>query len=116
VLWWLGTPEQLDPAAHSAIEDPTNDAYVSAVSPWELAIKSTRHGLQMPEGFGEHLQELGLRPLAITWAHGIAAGALPLHHNDPFDRMLVAQARLEDLTIMTRDQKIAAYDVRTMRA
>ena len=90
--------------------------YVSAVSVWEISIKRATKKLQVPSRLFELLGDRGFVPLAVSWAHGFAAGELPLHHRDPFDRMLVAQARLEGLTVVTRDPWIARYDVPVLAA
>jgi PIN domain nuclease of toxin-antitoxin system len=89
---------------------------VSAVSVWEIEIKRAAGSLQAPADVGERALEEGYDPLAIAFAHAREAGRLPLHHRDPFDRMLVAQARLEGLTLMTADARLSAYDVSVIPA
>jgi len=89
---------------------------VSPVSPWEIEIKRSRGTLRAPNDLPNQLERAGFVPLPITIAHGLAAGALPLHHRDPFDRMLVAQAQLEGMTIVTRDRDIARYQVAILPA
>jgi len=89
---------------------------VSAVSVWEIAIKETIGKLHLPLPVGHSIVGLGFVPLSMTPEHADAAGRLPLHHRDLFDRMLVAQAQLEGLTIVTRDRSIGLYDVATMPA
>jgi PIN domain nuclease of toxin-antitoxin system len=88
---------------------------VSAASAWEIAIKAALGRLAFPldrlEGV---LAQMGVMPLPITLAHAVAAGGLPRHHDDPFDRMLVAQARLEGLVLVTEDAALARYDVATL--
>jgi PIN domain nuclease of toxin-antitoxin system len=98
------------------IEDPDNDVVVSAVSAWEASIKVNSGRLTLPMPIGEALAESRFAYLDITVDHAIAAGALPLHHKDPFDRMLIAQAQLESLTIVTRDRRFAPYDVALLPA
>jgi len=102
--------------AHAAIEDPLNEVFVSAVTPWEIEIKRASRGLRAPADLASEFRRAGFTPLPVTWEHGLAAGALPPLHRDPFDRMLVAQARLEGLTIVTRDERVAAYDVPVLTA
>ena len=100
--------------ALDAISDPGTSVHVSAVSVWEIAIKVAKGQLSDPPDMTNDLVERGFEPLPITFDHAAAAGALPPHHKDPFDRMLIAQARIEGLTIVTRDKNFAAYDVTTL--
>jgi PIN domain nuclease of toxin-antitoxin system len=111
LLWWLGDDPRLGSQARSAIEQTTEGLYFSAASIWELAIKQSLGKLKLPGSLLEKLAEEGFTELRISAAHGLAASALPQHHRDPFDRMLVAQAQSERLTVMTRDERIALYDI-----
>jgi len=96
---------------------PANDVFVSAVSIWEAAIKRALGSLDVdPAALVREIEVEGFSRLLITYDHAVAAGALPLHHKDPFDRMLVAQAQLESLTIVTSDRKLSAYDVAVLPA
>lgn len=109
VVWVLaGVP--IAPGARQAIETAER-VFVSAVSIWELALKTAAGRLDAPADLPDRLLELGVQPLAVEWEHARVAGGLPLHHRDPFDRMLVAQAMVERLTIVTRDRDIARYPV-----
>ena len=83
---------------------------------WEISIKQSTGRLRVPENFVEDVAASRLELLAITAAHAWAAGALPPHHSDPFDRMLIAQAQAEGLTVVTRDRRIALYGVPTLAA
>jgi PIN domain nuclease of toxin-antitoxin system len=87
-----------------------------AASIWELAIKAASGKLRMPKELVEQVQESGYMSLPVTAAHAIAAAELPLHHRDPFDRMLIAQASLESLTLLTADPRLKLYGVRIMLA
>jgi PIN domain nuclease of toxin-antitoxin system len=87
------------------------DIFLSPVTVWEIAIKQTSGKLGGPPDLAERVRDMGFRELPITHAHAIAAGRLPAHHRDPFDRMLVAQARTEGLSLVTRDGDIQKYDV-----
>ena len=116
LLWALMDSGQLRPAARSLLADGANDVYVSAASAWELGIKSALGKLKIPADLEAVLQASFLRPLAINIAHALEAAALPRHHADPFDRLLIAQARLEGLTLMTRDGRFSAYGVSTLEA
>ena len=102
--------------ARRAIASEANDVAVSAASAWEIAIKRAIGRLEAPDDVEEQLSLERFDLLAITHEHAWAAGALPQHHADPFDRMLVAQARVEGLTIVTRDPSFARYAVPTLTA
>jgi PIN domain nuclease of toxin-antitoxin system len=109
-IWWVGDDARLGPAARAAIAEPGNDVYVSAASAWEISIKVARGRLR----FGDVAQALDthdFEPLAIEVEHGVAAGALPPHHGDPFDRVLIAQARAERLAVVTADEAFVRYGV-----
>jgi PIN domain nuclease of toxin-antitoxin system len=116
LLWWLSSPTQLADTARDAIADAESTVFVSAASAWEIAIKKARGKLRAPSDLEARLDEKGFARLAITVSHALKAGALPPHHADPFDRMLVAQAELEGLTLVTRDPRIAQYGVAVLPA
>ena len=101
------------------LADPATQRYLSAASVWEIAIKYAVGKLPLPEPptsyVPERMRLSRFAGLAITDAHALAAAALPPHHRDPFDRVLVAQARIEGLTLVTADAMLEAYDVRTVR-
>ena len=91
---------------------PDNQVFVSAVTAWEIAIKRALGRLKFPiDRFDDILVRMGFDTLPILPAHAIAAGSLPRHHDDPFDRMLIAQARVESLTLVSSDQAVGRYDV-----
>lgn len=115
-LWWLADAPQLGDSARKAIGDERNDVFVSAATGWEIAIKRAVGKLQAPENLDAMVEESGFSPLPITFFHAEQAGALPMHHRDPFDRMLIAQAQAEGLVIVTRDPYIPRYGVRTLDA
>jgi len=114
VLLALADEPGLSPAARSAIADPANDVFVSAVSIWEIAIKRALGKLRAPVGIAALVEESGFQELVVTSFHAEQAGDLPMHHRDPFDRMLVAQAQAEGLSIVTSDRRIPLYGVRTL--
>jgi len=109
-LWWLND-EPLADAADVALRDGQTEVRVSAASVWELSIKRALGKLRGAHDIGSELDGDGFGSLPISVAHATVAGALPRHHGDPFDRMLVAQAQLEDLTLVTRDPALQAYDI-----
>jgi PIN domain nuclease of toxin-antitoxin system len=111
LLWSVGDKDRLSVAAHDVLSAGVVPAYVSAASVWEIAIKRASGKLDVPETLLDKVAEARFIELRITFEHAIRAGALPPHHGDPFDRMIVAQAQSEGLTVVTRDQRIAAYDV-----
>ena len=90
--------------------------FVSVASAWEAEIKRNLGKLETPDDLAEQLERNRFVPLEITLDHALSAGALPRHHGDPFDRMLIAQAQLESLTIVTRDRRFAPYDVALLPA
>ncbi len=115
-LWFAADPGRLTRRARQAIVT-ADEVAVSAASLWEISTKMTLGKLSAPiEGFRGELDEWGFVTLAVTGEHAWAAGALPFHHRDPFDRMLVAQAQIEGLTIVTRDAAIARYQVAVLAA
>lgn len=116
VLWALGDPPSLADRARAAIGDPSNIVVVSAASLWEISTQRTAGKLSVPDDFFDEVWAAGFEPLPISSEHAWAAGGLPLHHRDPFDRMLVAQAQLEGFTIVTGDSKLAAYQVAILAA
>ncbi|MFJ5547728.1 type II toxin-antitoxin system VapC family toxin [Streptomyces sp. NPDC093225] len=113
VLWWLLDSPQLSDEIKDLL-DTESLAHVSAVTPWELTVKQALGKLEGPEDLPERARDCQLRPLPITGHHGIRAAQLPFHHRDPFDRMLIAQAQTEGLTLVTRDKSIPLYDVPVM--
>jgi PIN domain nuclease of toxin-antitoxin system len=117
-VWWLIDSPRLSLSAREAIANTDNDTLVSAVVGWECAIKHRLKRLPEAERFlsrsDEVLRRAGMEALPITMAHGMRAGSYPCAHRDPFDRMLAAQAELEDLTLVTRDPEFADFPVRTL--
>lgn len=113
VLWWRQDSRRLGRAGRASIAGAAV-VYVSAASAWEVAIKVAIGRLELGAPFEVHVQEAGFEPLPITFSHAAEVVRLPPHHADPFDRMLVAQARLEGLTMVTHDRTFLAYDIRTI--
>jgi len=112
LIWWLDpTISTLSEEAYAAISDGKNLVFVSAATAWEITIKKALGKLDAPDNLEEELARHKLQPLPITISHALAVGELPRHHNDPFDRILVAQAKVEALTLITRDENVKMYDV-----
>jgi PIN domain nuclease of toxin-antitoxin system len=115
LIWWAHEVPLAADAA-SAIRSPENTVVVSAASIWEAEIKVRTGKLVLEGDLAAESAEHGFERLAITFAHATTAGRLPPHHGDPFDRMLVAQAQLEGLTIVSRDPVFDRYSVAVLRA
>jgi PIN domain nuclease of toxin-antitoxin system len=113
-IFYVDRPDAIPAAARAALEDSSNDVFLSLVSPWEMQIKSALGKLQLDKSAAELVQaELdcgGIQLLSIALRHIQTLSRLPNHHRDPFDRLLIAQAIDEGLTIVTADQTIAKYD------
>jgi len=116
LIWWADDRASLSDAARRAIADPANDVLVSAASVWELSIKQELGKLRIDVELEAEIGHAGFSGLPVTIADAVAAGALPRHHRDPFDRMLVAQANRLDAIIVTRDRAFASYDVKVLTA
>jgi PIN domain nuclease of toxin-antitoxin system len=115
LLWWLEGSVRLSRQARRTIAG-SEEVWVSAASAWELGIKSALGKLRTPDDLEFQVKASRFRELPVTLAHAVAAGKLPRHHNDPFDRMLVAQAALESLTLLTVDRQLQAYGIRVILA
>ncbi len=116
-LWALDNAPSLSPEARAAITNGNNVVFVSAATAWEISIKKALGKLRVPSGdYLDELRRHRFTPLDITTEHALAIESLPPHHADPFDRMLVAQAQVEKLTLVTRDPRMRAYAVQTIEA
>ncbi len=115
LLWWLADDPLLSKKARTLIIDKKNIVFISAATTWEMMIKKALGKLEAPENIVEMIKDNQFKDLSITLAHTLAIGELPKHHHDPFDRMLVAQAKCESLTLITADEKITAYDVQHIK-
>ena len=111
----VGRPTELSAAARQALQEP-NDRFVSIASMWEIAIKMSLGKLSLPDNLTAALNTIAAVALPITPTHIDRVQRLPFHHRDPFDRMLVAQAMEEGLTIVTRDRRVGAYGVPVLMA
>jgi PIN domain nuclease of toxin-antitoxin system len=111
LLWARGEHGRIGASVRETITDPETAVFFSSASIWEMAIKHALGKLRMPANMLETMAERGFSELPVRSTDGLRAGALPPHHADPFDRMLIAQAQGERLTLVTSDTRIAAYDV-----
>ena len=117
-LWVLDAQANLNKPSQEILYDRNHEIFISPVSSWEIVIKAGRNKLKLSRPPEEMVQraftDFGFQALEITHVHSFAIGALPPLHSDPFDRMLVAQARCENLILMTADTTLAKYPVQTM--
>jgi len=111
LLWWLSDDPLLPAAARGAISSPDNNVMVSAAAVWEIAIKKAAGTLEAPDDLLDVLSTNDFQTLEITASHALLAGGLPPHHSDPFDRMMIAQAHAENLTLSSVDGRFPQYDV-----
>jgi len=111
LLWWLADDPSLSPTARDAIADPTNEPLVSAASVWEIAIKRGLGKLVAPEDLPDRIADEGFAWLQITAQHAWQVRDLPMYHGDPFDRLLVAQALIERVPIVTTDARFGEHGV-----
>lgn len=116
LLWWLADDPQLDAAAKRSIADPMTDVLISAATVWEVEVKRVAGRLRAPVALLEAIRQSGMDTLPMTAVDAVTAAGLPMHHGDPFDRMLVAQAQRLDALIVSRDRALHAYDVDVLPA
>ena len=118
-IWWADAPEKLSPGALAALEDEANELLLSVASVWEMQIKIQLGKLKLSLPLQELIRnqqetnELAVLPVALT--HVLALDALPFHHKDPFDRLLIAQSVEEDLTVVSADSQFSAYSVKLLQ-
>lgn len=114
-LWMIAERERFSAETTALLEDSANNLLLSAVSSWEIAIKYSLGKLSLPSPPAKYIpaqiEETGVTPLAIEHSHALRVAALPAHHRDPFDRLLVAQAELEGATVLTADRQFAPYGI-----
>ncbi|HJM68338.1 MAG TPA: type II toxin-antitoxin system VapC family toxin [Candidatus Babeliales bacterium] len=113
LLWWLSSDEKLPAKTKELIEDPSNHIIVSAVSIWEIVIKKSLKKLKAPDNIKDILEENHIETLPITADHALFLQSLPYIHQDPFDRLLISQALVEDLVFVTVDKMILKYSINT---
>jgi PIN domain nuclease of toxin-antitoxin system len=119
-LWSLWEPERISRPAREAIANLEEEVFLSAVTSWEVAIKAGSGKLKLPEAPAAYvprrMADQGLRPLPVSHQHALAVFGLPAHHRDPFDRLLIAQANLEDMVLITADGIFKKYPVQILWA
>jgi PIN domain nuclease of toxin-antitoxin system len=119
-LWMTEAPDRLSPSARRLLSSPNNERFLSTASAWEIAIKYRAGKLRLPKDPATLIPELLTRTqvvaLPVLLRHALQVSSLPLHHSDPFDRLLVAQAQIEDLTVVSTDPQFQRYDVKVSRA
>jgi len=116
-LWAVAEPRKLSRRATRLIEAEANELLLSVASLWEIVLKVQAGKLQLPEGpafLAEHMARLGVTSLPVEAGHVLALLGLPLHHRDPFDRLLVAQCQVENLTILTADEAVRQYSIQAV--
>lgn len=114
LLWALFEPDRLPPNTRGLLTDHESTPTVSAVAIWEISIKRTLGKLKAPGDLVHTLDRMSIATMPVRPVHAELAGILPLHHRDPFDRMLIAQSKIEGLPIVTADKTFDAYDVETI--
>lgn len=114
VLWALAAPQRLSARVQDIVTDPRHTVAISAATVWEVEIKRQLGKLRAPDGLAAECLDRGFDELAIVFAHAEVAGRLPRHHDDPFDRILIAQAIVEGYDIITADEAFRRYDVRVI--
>lgn len=115
-IWAYARPTELSPAARRALNDVANDRLVSIASLWEIAIKMSIGKVAFAENLAQALDDIAATSLPITLVHVARVRSLPFHHRDPFDRMMIAQAMEEGMTIVTREGRVAPYGVPVLMA
>lgn len=111
LLWWLSEDDRLPTSMREELENPANDVMASAVSAWEISIKTKIGKLTAPVGLMASVEQTGLRWIPVEPAEAYEAGQLPLHHRDPFDRLLVSQAMARSARLVSRDERLDEYGV-----
>lgn len=114
MVWWMGKPDRISRETLQIITDPRNPVYISAASVWELGIKVANGNLTLPEKYLESLMNDGFATLDVTMRHAQVSADLPMIHSDPFDRVIIAQARSDDLVLISADRHIRRYNIKVI--
>ncbi len=119
-LWMVSAPERLSRRARRLVSSRQHELWLSSISAWEIVVKHGLGKLDLPSPPEEYvpsrMRETGVLPLAVNHAHALRVAGLPLHHRDPFDRLLIAQALCEGLSFLTADRQLGRYDVPIVHA
>ncbi len=116
LIWAFSDPERLSGQVVDAIRDESNQVFVSVVSAWEIGVKRAKGKLRLPGNLGAMIAAKRFEPLPLTMPHGLAVESLPHEHHDPFDRMLVAQAQVDGLTLVTSNRMMRRYPIAVLSA
>lgn len=117
-IWGMEKSSKLSSKIEKILENPENQIFISVASIWEIVIKKAKGRLKLPKSIEEGINNAGFKTLSIEITHVLGVGKLPNYkdHNDPFDRMLISQARVENLTLITSDQKMWKYKLALLKA
>ncbi|OGE65086.1 hypothetical protein A3I48_01385 [Candidatus Daviesbacteria bacterium RIFCSPLOWO2_02_FULL_36_7] len=115
-IWWMEENKRLPAEIKSIIDDPLNNIFISVITPWEIVIKIKTKKLKVPKNYASYVLNGIFKLLPIEISHVLEVEKLPYIHKDPFDRILISQAKIEDLTLITSDQKIFKYKVSMIKA
>ena len=110
-IWWMEENKRLPSGIKALIDDPLNKIFISVIIPWEIVIKIKAKKLKVPQNFAKAIINGIFEILPIQISHVLGLRKLPLYHKDPFDRILIAQAKIEGLTLITSDQKFSKYNL-----
>ncbi|MFW5801174.1 MAG: type II toxin-antitoxin system VapC family toxin [Spirochaeta sp.] len=114
VIWWLADSTELPELWVQEFSKTKNSCFVSSASIWEIAIKSSLGKITIPQNYTTILKSQGFIPLPVSWIHAHAVATLPMHHRDPFDRLLIAQAMNDNMLLASRDAIMQEYPVRLL--
>lgn len=114
VLWWLDDDDRLGKGHRDVLKDKNHLCFVSAASIWEISIKMGLGKIEMPAHYLTVLKKQGFHELPVTWQHTHHVSSLPAYHKDPFDRLLIAQAQVESLVLLTVDDMVKSYPIQTL--
>ena len=116
MIWTFSAPHLLSALARDAISAEENNVFISVISPWEIAIKRSKKRLRAPDDLEDAVEDHRFQLLPVLLRHTKAIGSMENHHGDPFDRMLIAQAQVEGLTLVTSDRQMQRYPIAVMSA
>lgn len=115
-IWWMEKNKRLSKNLFNLLNNPQNQIFLSVASVWEIVIKKAKKKLKTPKDVEGGVKASGFVAINIEMLHVLGIEKLPIHHNDPFDRIIISQAKAEDLTLVTSDNKIWKYDLRLLKA